>query len=122
MEAGTHLSMVGVGVSSKLKVLIAEVTTDDDQVHRVGMKHNNKVYEAERKNSLYKRLNLLDQFPPWDTLIIFSDFNATTGTDGGGYKLCVSLNSSSSRNYKFLTSGLCLIQKAANCMLWYQRL
>lgn len=57
-----------------------------------------KLCEAVEKE-LYSKLNSLLRdywisIPTQDMLIVFGDFNATTGTDSASYKLCVGPNKS----------------------------
>ena len=52
-----------------------------------------EVSDLTVKDAFYAMFeSVVDQFPRRDTLLVFGDFNASTGTDGDGYETCVGLH------------------------------
>ncbi|KAG0713084.1 Ubiquitin conjugation factor E4 B [Chionoecetes opilio] len=82
-----------------------------------------EVRKTEEKEMFYAKLDsVFEQCPPWDTLIVLGDFNATTGTVRDGYEICVGPHGSGTTN---INSSL-LLNFARSRRLriagsWYQR-
>ena len=94
-----HAQGVAVAVSNKLTPMIIEVTPVNERIMRRRIRHSSGVIslvsvyaqtDLTVKDAFYATLeSVVDQCPRRDTLLIFGDFNASTGTDGDGYETCV---------------------------------
>ena len=87
---------------NKLTPMIIEVTLVNECIMRRRIRHSLgvvslvSVYAPTEANDLTIKdafhaalESVVDQCPRRDTLLVLGDFNASTGTDGGGYGTCV---------------------------------
>ena len=96
---GYHAQGVAVAVSNKLTPMIIEVTSVKERIMRLRIRHSLNVIslvspteasDLTVKDSFYATLeSVVDQCPRRDTLLIFGDFNASTGIDRDGYETCL---------------------------------
>ena len=132
---GTRVAGVAIGISSQLQSSIVGVTTVDERImlmrlkHRMGFMSLLAVYaptemsDLEEKEIFYAKLeSVIDQCPSRDTLIVLGDFNAVTGTERAGYELCVGPHGSGTRNVN--SSFLLNFAKSRRLRIggsWFQR-
>ena len=134
MSNGACLRGVALGILSRLQPFVVEVTPVNERIMRLRLKHTlgfmslaavytpTKMNEADEMMFFAKPNSILDQYSCWDTLIVLGDFNAATGTERAGYKLCVGPHVSGTRN----TNSSLLLNFAKPRRLriagsWYQR-
>ena len=135
MANGTHLRGVAVAISDRLSAAVVGITTVDERIMCVRMKHTlgfmslisvyapTEVCDQEEKEVFYAKLeSLLDRCPRRDVLVVLGDFNAVTGTDRAGYEVCVGPHGSGVRNSNssfFLNLARSRRLRVAGS--WYQR-
>ena len=107
-----HVKRVAIGISSRLKTSVVEVTQVDERIMRLRLKHSlgfmsvvtvyapTEVCETEEKMFYAKLDFVLDQCPRCDALIVLGDINAVTGTERAGYEICVGPYGCGPRNDK----------------------
>ena len=96
---GYHAQGVAVAVSNKLTPMINKVTSVNEHITRLRIRHSLgvislvsvyapiEVSDLTVKNAFYTTLkSVVDQCPRRDTLLVLGDFNASTGSDRDGYE------------------------------------
>ena len=131
---GHRVKGVAIGVSpSRLQQPSAvEVAPVDERIMRLRVKHSvgfmsvvavyapTEVCETEEKEMFYAKLDsVLDQCPRRDALIVLGDFNAVTGTERAGYKICVGPGTRNDNGSLLL--NLARSRRLRIVGLWYQR-
>ena len=94
---GYHTQGVAVAVSNKLTTMIIEVTPVNERIMRLRIRHSlgvislvsvyspTEASDLTVKDTFYAKLeSVVDQCPRRDTLLVFGDFSASTGTDRDG--------------------------------------
>ena len=120
MSKSAHLKGIAIGISSRPRLSVVEVTPVDEHIMCLRLKHTLvfmsccSVHYAMLHNA--KLDSVLDQCPRQDTLIVLADFNAITGIERAGYELCVGPHGSGTKNTNSSSSSeFCKIQKVENC-------
>ena len=135
MANGTHLRGVGIAISSRLSSAVVEVTTVDERIMRVRLRHTlgfmsliavyapTEMCETLEKETFYAKLeSIIDQCPRRDVLVVLGDFNAVTGTERAGYEICVGPHGSGTRNNNSsLFLDLARSRRLRVAGSWYQR-
>ena len=132
---GAHLGGVAIGISSRLQASVDEVTTVDERIMLLRLRHTlgfmsivavyapTETSDLEEKEMFYAKLDsIVDQCPSRDTLLVLGDFNAVTGTERAGYELCVGPHGSGTRNVN--SSLLLNFAKSRRLRIggsWFQR-
>lgn len=107
---GHHLQGVAVAVSDRLTPMVVEVTSVNERIMRLRIKHSmgvvslvsiyapTNVSDVSVREAFYAQLqSVVDGCPGRDTLLVLGDFNAQTGMDRDGYEACVGPHGSGTR-------------------------
>lgn len=122
---GVYIEKAAMGISNQVQPLVIEASPSDERIMRWRVKHTLDVMSlaaeyaptemcVTEEEMLYAQLDsVIDPYPPWDTLIVSGDFDATT-SDSWTWVTCWSPWFWYQEHYQLSTPELCKIQEVTN--------